>query len=110
MPTAPTVTEAQGSDIQRECWQDLKTAIAKNSMLSVILKDSERLLSAFNDGNFAPQQKRMWMAVCKDMENSLLTWMRRTRSSNLEVNSVVVPANAGDVALCLNIEFAVKDG
>lgn len=59
-----------------------KIAIARmfgipKSRLSGILKDCKRLLSAFNDGDFAPQHKRMQMAAHKNMESTLLTWIQR---------------------------------
>lgn len=51
------------------------------STLSGILKDSETLPSALNNGDFLARCKRMQMVVHKDMENVLLTWIQRAQKS-----------------------------
>ncbi|KAH8027540.1 hypothetical protein HPB51_007090 [Rhipicephalus microplus] len=86
----------------------LKYGITK-STLTTILKAKDKLQN--NASRFAPDRKRLREAAYPDLENAVLLWLKRARSSNLPINGPILREKAEELSLRLGIEdFKCSDG
>ncbi|KAH8026955.1 hypothetical protein HPB51_000441 [Rhipicephalus microplus] len=86
----------------------LKYGITK-STLTTILKAKDKLQN--NASRFAPDWKRLREAAYPDLENAVLLWLKRARSSNLPINGPILREKAEELSLRLGIEdFKCSDG
>ncbi|KAH8034210.1 hypothetical protein HPB51_021880 [Rhipicephalus microplus] len=86
----------------------LKYGITK-STLTTILKAKDKLHN--NASRFAPDRKRLREAAYPDLENAVLLWLKRARSSNLPINGPILREKAEELSLRLGIEdFKCSDG
>ncbi|KAH8024338.1 hypothetical protein HPB51_022457 [Rhipicephalus microplus] len=86
----------------------LKYGITK-STLTAILKAKDKLQN--NASRFAPDRKRLREAAYPDLENAVLLWLKRARSSNLPINGPILREKAEELSLRLGIEdFKCSDG
>ncbi|KAH8019530.1 hypothetical protein HPB51_019957 [Rhipicephalus microplus] len=86
----------------------LKYGITK-STLTTILKAKDKLQN--NASRFAPNRKRLREAAYPDLENAVLLWLKRARSSNLPINGPILREKAEELSLRLGIEdFKCSDG
>ncbi|KAH8035597.1 hypothetical protein HPB51_007832 [Rhipicephalus microplus] len=86
----------------------LKYGLTK-STLTTILKAKDKLQN--NASRFAPDRKRLREAAYPDLENAVLLWLKRARSSNLPINGPILREKAEELFLRLGIEdFKCSDG
>ncbi|KAH8022347.1 hypothetical protein HPB51_023400 [Rhipicephalus microplus] len=86
----------------------LKYGITK-STLTTILKAKDKLQN--NASRFAPDRKRLREAAYPDLENAVLLWLKRARSSNLPINGPILREKAEELSLRLGIDdFKCSDG
>ena len=69
-----------------------------NSTLSTIIKDKQKILSTFEQSDFEPDQKRLWVAAYKDLEDALLLWFKGVRGKNVPVLGPILQVKAEELA------------
>ena len=93
-----------------------KTEVAKqfgiaNSTLSTILKDRQKIISAFEESSFQPERKRMRLALYDEVEEGLLIWFKSVREKNVPVSGPILQTKAEEIARELGIsDFSCSSG
>ncbi|GFR71554.1 tigger transposable element-derived protein 4 [Elysia marginata] len=76
-----------------------------NSTLSMILKDTEKLLKARDDSKFRPATKETKLCSHKGLEDAVFAWFRQAMAMNVPLSGPVVIGKAAEIAQLMNFKF-----
>lgn len=93
----------------------LKNEICKayripNSTLSTIIKNRERITSAFEQRQFEPGRKRLRKSKYDDLDKALLAWFKEARAQHATISGPVLMAKADELSNELGIDFKANVG
>ncbi|XP_067120346.1 tigger transposable element-derived protein 4-like [Centruroides vittatus] len=100
-----------------ECNKTSQAEFAKQknlprSTLVGILKKKEEIKKLFLGSSLRPSRKRQRKSPYKDVEDALVCWLKKIRSSNLPISRPILKQKAMEIAGVLGVEtdFSASDG